>query len=321
MPGAGAGLPPLTEPLPLDGGLSAQLAAAGHEPGGELWTAAALLDAPDALVAAHGAFLAAGARVLLTASYQVSRRGFAARGVLGAEADGLIGRSVRLARAAVAARPAGGEQVWVAGSVGPYGAVLGGGAEYRGRYGVGARELERFHRPRLEALAAAGPDLLALETLPDQDESAVLLRMAPEFGLPVWVSWTIEGDRTRDGRPLEEAFASAVGVPGVVAVGVNCCRPGDVGPAVESAASITGLPVVAYPNSGETWDPVRRRWTGPPTLRPEAVAGWVRAGARLIGGCCRVDAERLAPVAAAVREAAPGTGPASPGTDAAPPFG
>ncbi|MQS09723.1 homocysteine S-methyltransferase family protein, partial [Streptomyces alkaliphilus] len=91
----------------------------------------------------------------------------------------------------------------------------------------------------------------------------------------------------------------------VVAVGVNCCRPEDVGPAVESAASVTGLPVVAYPNSGEVWDPGRGRWTGSPTLRPEAVAQWVRAGARLIGGCCRVDAARLAPLAAAVRAAAP----------------
>ncbi|MCE7080389.1 homocysteine S-methyltransferase [Streptomyces sp. ST2-7A] len=290
--------------MPLDGGLSAQLASAGYEPGGALWTAAALVDAPDALVAAHGAFLAAGARVLLTASYQASRRGFASRGLSDAEADGLIGRSVRLARAAVAARPSPREPVWVAGSLGPYGAALGGGAEYRGRYGVGTREVERFHRPRLGALAAAGPDLIALETLPDQDEGAVLLRMVPDLGIPVWVSWTIEGDRTRDGRPLAEAFALAAGVPGVVAVGVNCCRPEDVGPAVESAAAVTGLPVVAYPNSGEVWDPVRGRWTGAPTPSAEMVGRWVAAGARLIGGCCRVNAARLAPVVAAVRAAA-----------------
>ncbi|MBB0246678.1 homocysteine S-methyltransferase, partial [Streptomyces alkaliphilus] len=208
-PGVGAGTPSFAVPLPLDGGLSAQLAAAGREPHGELWTAAALLDAPEALIAAHGAFLAAGARILLTASYQASRQGLARRGLSAREADEAIARSVRLARAAVAARPAGGEPVWVAGSIGPYGAVLGGGAEYRGRYGLGAGELERFHRPRLAALAAAGPDLIALETLPDQDEGAVLLRMVPELGLPVWVSWTIDGPRTRDGRPMEEAFALA----------------------------------------------------------------------------------------------------------------
>lgn len=301
-------------PLVLDGGLSNQLEAQGCDLSDELWSARLLADDPGQLEAAHTAYARAGARVLITGSYQATYEGFAHRGVGHEEATALLRRSVELARAgaerAAAERTAAGERgagergaepVWVAASVGPYGAMLADGSEYRGRYGLSVAELARFHRPRIEALAAAGPDALALETVPDADEAAALLSAVEGCGVPVWLSYSIAGETTRAGQPLREAFALAAGVDQVIAVGVNCCEPGDADRAVEMAADITGKPVVVYPNSGEEWDATARSWRGRATFDPGRVKAWRDAGARLIGGCCRVGPERIAELAAVVR--------------------
>ncbi|WP_445519314.1 homocysteine S-methyltransferase [Streptomyces sp. NEAU-174] len=291
-------------PLVLDGGLSNQLEAQGCDLSDELWSARLLADDPGQLEAAHTAYARAGARVLITGSYQATYEGFAHRGVGREEATALLRRSVELARTA-AERTAGGERgagpVWVAASVGPYGAMLADGSEYRGRYGLSVAELARFHRPRIEALAAAGPDALALETVPDADEAAAMLSAAEGCGVPVWLSYSIAGETTRAGQPLRDAFALAAGVDQVIAVGVNCCEPGDADRAVEIAAEITGKPVVVYPNSGEEWDATARSWRGRATFDPGRVKAWRDAGARLIGGCCRVGPERIAELAAVVR--------------------
>lgn len=175
--------------------------------------------------------------------------------------------------------------------------MLADGSEYRGRYGLSVADLERFHRPRLEVLAAAAPDVLALETVPDADEAEALLRGVRGLGVPAWLSYSIDGDRTRAGQPLEEAFAAAADVEEVIAVGVNCCVPGDVDSAVATAARVTGKPVVVYPNSGEAWDATARAWVGHSTFAPEQVLAWQQSGARLIGGCCRVGPEAVASIA------------------------
>ncbi|GAA4661657.1 homocysteine S-methyltransferase [Streptomyces chumphonensis] len=281
------------EALVLDGGLSNQLADQGCDLGDALWSARLLVDAPQELARAHAAYVAAGAQVLITGSYQASFEGFARRGVSAEAATRLFARSVALAREAAGERP-----VWVAASVGPYGAVLADGSEYRGRYGLTTRELARFHRSRIEALAAAGPDVLALETVPDVREAEALLRAAEGCGLPVWLSYTVRGELTRAGQPLPEAFAVASGNDQVAAVGVNCCAPEDVAFAVASAAEVTGKPVVAYPNSGERWSRARGGWEGPASFDPRLAVPWRAAGARLIGGCCRVGPDRVARLAA-----------------------
>ncbi|KNE84281.1 MULTISPECIES: homocysteine S-methyltransferase [Streptomyces] len=292
-------------PVVLDGGLSNQLAAQGCDLSDPLWSARLLADDPGQIEAAHTAYLRAGARVLITASYQATFEGFARRGLGRAETAELLRRSVRLARRAVerneversaAERDTAGE-VHVAASVGPYGAMLADGSEYRGRYGLSVRALERFHRPRIEALAEAGPDALALETVPDTDEAEALLAAAEGTGLPVWLSYTVSGAATRAGQPLAEAFRVAAGRGQVIAVGVNCCDPRDADDAVPLAARVTGKPVVVYPNSGETWDAAARDWRGPGTYDPARAPAWRDSGARLIGGCCRVGPERIAEVA------------------------
>lgn len=280
-------------PVVLDGGLATELEARGHDLSDELWSARLLAANPDEILAAHAAFFRAGAAIATTASYQASFEGFRAKGIGRAEAAGLMRRSVELAQSARARVP--GEQArWVAASVGPYGAMLADGAEYRGRYGLGVRELVRFHRPRLEALAEAEPDLLALETVPDADEGAALVEAAETTGLPAWLSYTISGNRTRAGQRLDEAFAVAAGKDAIFAVGVNCCAPAEVAPAIATARAITGKPVVVYPNSGQGWDTDSREWTGESRFTPGESTNWVRAGAKIVGGCCRVGPADIA---------------------------
>ncbi|GAA5045521.1 homocysteine S-methyltransferase [Streptomyces similanensis] len=283
----------------LDGGLSHQLTRAGHDLDDALWSARLLAERPEAVTEAHLAYFTAGADVAITASYQATFEGFARRGVGRERAAALIASSVDLARDAVRRARARGvaRPLWVAASAGPYGAMLADGSEYRGRYGRTVGELERFHRPRLEVLAAARPDVLALETVPDADEARALLRAVRGLGVPAWLSYTVEGARTRAGQPLEEAFGLAADAREVIAVGVNCCAPEDADAAVATAARVTGKPVVVYPNSGETWDAGARAWTGRPSFHPERVTRWRAAGARLIGGCCRVGPETVTEIA------------------------
>ncbi|WP_055695426.1 homocysteine S-methyltransferase, partial [Streptomyces prasinopilosus] len=202
----------------LDGGLSDRLAAAGHDLSDELWSARLLAEDPGAITEAHLSYFEAGADVAITASYQATFEGFARRGIGRDRVAALLALSVGAARTA-ARRARTARPLWVAASVGPYGAMLADGSEYRGRYGLTVAELERFHRPRMEALAAAEPDILALETIPDTDEAEALLRILPGLGIPAWLSYSVTGDRTRAGRPLSDAFALAAGVDEVVAVG------------------------------------------------------------------------------------------------------
>ncbi len=295
-------------PVVLDGGLATELEARGHDLRTALWSARLLRDDPEAIAAVHAAFAAAGAQVTTTASYQATLEGFAAAGLDAAEARFLIARSVTLAREAT---PSG----WVAGSVGPYGALLADGSEYTGAYtapdwpgrtggGLGVRELRAFHRPRMELLADAGADLIACETVPAAHEAEALLAEAQALGVPVWLSLTtVVGEdgvvRTRCGEAAEPVFALARGLDEVVAVGVNCVDPAGLLPAI-AAAGAAGRPVVVYPNSGERWDAGARRWTGGSRFRAHDVGTWVAAGARLIGGCCRVRPDDIAALSAAV---------------------
>lgn len=280
-----------------DGGLATELEARGHDLSDPLWSARLLADDPQAIVAVHAAYFRAGATIATTASYQASFEGFAARGIGRGEAAGLLRRSVELAQAA--REQAGGDGLRVAASVGPYGAALADGSEYRGRYGLSVAALTRWHRPRVEILADAGADVLALETVPDVDEAEALVALVRSIGVPAWLSYTIEGAATRAGQSLADAFAVAAGVAEIVAVGVNCCAPDDVLPAIEAARAV-GKPVIVYPNSGERWD--GRAWTGPRTYSPQLAAQWAAAGASVIGGCCRVGPADIAAVRRTCRQ-------------------
>lgn len=292
----------LDDVLVLDGGLSNALEDRGLELSSDLWTARLLLDEPAQIAAVHHDYYLAGADVATTASYQASVPSLVAAGLTRREAEHAIVTSVGLARgvrdevAQTSGRP-----LLVAASVGPYGAVLADGSEYRGRYGVPPAALRDFHGPRLELLASAGPDLFAVETIPDADEAEVLVPLLDELGLPAWFSYSVAGDATRAGQPLLAAYAVLAASTSIVAAGVNCSAPHDVAGAVRTAVEVTDHPAVAYPNLGETWDSETHTWRGDGAFDIALATGWVSAGARLVGGCCRVGPRHIAELARALR--------------------
>jgi homocysteine S-methyltransferase len=279
-------------PVVLDGGLATLLERHGHDLSSHLWSARLLRDDPAAIERAHREFFESGAEVATTASYQVSFEGFGAEGVDRAEVEQLLRRSVALA---AAARDAVAPAAWVAASVGPYGAVLADGSEYRGDYDLDVAGLRAFHRPRLDVLASTvgdGADVLAIETIPCLAEVEAVLAELDGSGVPAWLSLSAADGLTRAGEPLGEAFAMAAGVAEVIAVGVNCTTPTDA----RSAVAVAGAhgPAVVYPNSGQAWNAESRAWEGRSAFAAADVAAWVSDGARLVGGCCRVGPEDIA---------------------------
>lgn len=277
-------------PVVLDGGLATTLEAAGADLDGALWSARLLVEDPDAVLGAHLAFLRAGAQVCTTASYQASVDGFALLGLDRAAAVAAIRRSVDLAREAVAhwrAESGSAAPRWVAGSVGPYGASRADGSEYTGAYDLDAARLESFHAPRLEALADARVDVVAIETQPRLDEALIALGLARAHGLDPWVSFTTpDGARLPDGTRIVEAVGAARD-DGAFAVGVNCCSPAAAAAALALIAG-TG-PTVAYPNLGDRWDAEARRWV--PRGGPAPLAS---VEADLVGGCCGTSPRDIA---------------------------
>jgi homocysteine S-methyltransferase len=302
--------------LILDGGLGTELERRGADLSDPLWSARLLADDPEAIVATHLAYYRAGAQVATTASYQATFEGFAARLIDRDTAATLMRRSVELAiearrryraettlAAGSAAAPLA--ELLVAASVGPYGAMLADGSEYRGNYGLSVTELRDFHGPRFEVLASSGPDLLALETVPSIDEAQALVQLLEEQpDVLAWLSFTCaDGAHTRRGDPIEEAFDLAEGSARIVAVGVNCTEPAWIQELVERAAARTAKPIVVYPNGGERWNAAGRNWSGPAAnLVSNGVSAWLDAGAQIVGGCCRVGPETIAEIASIVRK-------------------
>jgi homocysteine S-methyltransferase len=295
------------ERIVLDGGLATQLEAQGADLSDALWSARLLVEDPGAIVDAHLAYYRAGARVATTASYQATFEGFARRGISRDEGERLLRLSVALAgeaRERVAAEAPDGPPRFVAASIGPYGAMLADGSEYRGRYGRSVAHLKAFHRDRFRVLGDTDADVLAVETIPEIEEAVALVELLAEMaGAAAWISLSCaDGQRIRSGAPVEEAIAAVAGSPAVLAVGVNCTAPEHVPELVERIAAVTSLPVVVYPNSGEAWDAAGRAWTGSAGtgVDGEAAREWVARGARLVGGCCRVTPAQIASIAGAL---------------------
>ena len=269
----------------VDGGLSTALEELGEQPQGLLWTAAALLDRPEVITAAHRRYVEAGADVVITSSYQASEPGFVAAGLSATDARRVLATTTEVARASGASM--------VACSVGPYGAYLANGSEYRGDYETPWGDIRAFHRARLEVLVDTGPDLFAIETIPLVAEAEVVVEELRRLtDAPAWLTFSCaDASRTCGGDLFADA-ASRV-APAVQAVGVNCTAPGFVEPLLRSAT--VDVPFVVYPNHGAAWDADHKCWIGPTggAELPGLVPAWLDAGARLIGGCCGVGTEGI----------------------------
>lgn len=295
----------------LDGALATELEQRGCDLRDPLWSAKVLLEAPELIRQVHLDYFRAGADGVITASYQASVEGFARRGIAQTEALALIRRSVDLAREArdtFWADPAhrlGRPRPFVAASVGPYGAFLANGSEYRGDYGLGEAALIEFHRPRLAALLAAGPDILACETLPCLLEAQALVRLLAEFPeASTWISFSArDSAHTCHGERLADCAAVLDACPQVAAIGVNCTAPGYIPDLIDAIRAATDKPIVVYPNSGENYDATHQCWQGTSTIATfaEQAREWAAHGARVIGGCCRTGPAHIRALAAWAR--------------------
>jgi homocysteine S-methyltransferase len=299
-------------PMLLDGGLATELERRGHDVSGPLWSAAVLRTAPEAIEQLHYDYFAAGANCAITASYQASFEGFAAAGLDADETTALLRRSVELALCARDRyrrdHPEARRPLYVAASVGPYGAISHDGAEYRGDYGLPVAELIDFHARRFRILAAAGADWLACETIPVMAEAQALAALlADQPDTAAWMSFTsADGIHTSHGEPLADCARLLDPIPNVIAVGVNCVRPEIVGAAIRALRSGTDKAIVVYPNSGENRDGQTHDWQG--ARGDESLASrapqWIQDGARLVGGCCRIGPREIAELSAVCRSGA-----------------
>jgi homocysteine S-methyltransferase len=280
-------------PLILDGGLSTALEELGNTLNTTLWSGELLQSHSDEIRAAHKLFVDAGAQILITSSYQISYPGCLARGWSEQEVTDALLRSTELARF---------PGVRVAASVGPYGAYLADGSEYRGNYGKSLDELKDFHRPRLRVLLESRPDLLAVETIPELLEARAILDLFTELNstIPFYISFSCkDATSISSGEGFADAAQLVLASPLAVGVGINCTAPALITPLMESAGG--DGPFILYPNSGRTWDAVAKIWQGPTgaSFEKSDIERWKSLGVILIGGCCGVgprDIAELAPL-------------------------
>ncbi len=302
----------------LDGGLATELENRGESLDHPLWSANILLSDPAKIASVHGAYFAAGADVAITSSYQATFEGLQATGLGRQEAEQVLRRSVSVALEArqhfwdIAQNRIGRLRPLVAASIGPYGAFLHDGSEYRGDYGIGRAALKEFHRMRFRVLAESGADLLACESIPSLLEADALCGLLAETAtIPAWVSFTCKDDaHISDGTPFADAVALVSQTASVVAVGLNCTAPRFVNALLEKARRVTERPLVAYPNSGEIYDSTACAWRSTSDLGTieNAAHGWFERGARLIGGCCRTTPETIRGIRHALTSASPACG-------------
>jgi len=289
--------------LILDGGLATALEAQGHDLNDPLWSAKLLIEAPDAIRAQHLAFLKAGADCIATATYQASLAGFRQRGLNDAEGRRLLTLAVTLATEVRAefwrdeSQRKGRMLPVVAASVGPYGAYLADGSEYRGDYDISDDQLYDFHRDRWQVLAASGADLLACETIPSGREAVVLLRLMQETpARRAWLSFSCrDGLHLCDGTPLRDVVRLCHAEPSVAAVGINCTAPQHIPSLIAEARRQTDKMVLVYPNLGEQYDAVSKTWQTEANHGDwlDAADRWVSLGASGVGGCCRIGPEMI----------------------------
>jgi len=272
----------------LDGGLSTALENNGNKLTTSLWTGELILVNPSEITKAHLDFINAGADIIITSSYQISYLGCSKRGWSESKTDQVLRGSTQLAKDAVLKS---GKSVKVASSIGPYGAALADGSEYKGNYGVTKSALKDFHARRLEVLISTSPDLLALETMPDTFEVELLLELLSDCPIPYWVSYSCKaGNQTNAGQSFTEAVSLA---KDAMAVGINCTAPELITDLLLSAEGVK--PFVVYPNSGRSWNAKTKEWEGSSETGFDEllIKSWISAGAQIIGGCCGIGADEI----------------------------
>jgi S-methylmethionine-dependent homocysteine/selenocysteine methylase len=298
-------IPMPERPILLDGGMGRELRRRGVPILETIWSANALLVAPDTVRQVHRDYIDAGAEVITINTYGVIRSDLAKEGI----EDRFRSLNMQAAELARRARDESGKHVAIAGSLPPL----------RGSYRpdlVGSfDEIEPLYREQAECLAPY-VDLFICETMSSAHEALAAATAACSTGRPVWVSWTLHEDnsgRLRSEEGIDEA-ASAIAELPVQAHLVNCCSPESIEAAMPALAKL-GKPAGAYANA---FRPVPKSWTldgktdgdGLLPLRDDLdpehyathAAHWLDSGARVIGGCCGTGPEHIARLGQLLKE-------------------
>lgn len=287
--------------LVLDGAMATELEKRGVNTDSQLWSAAALINHPQAVKDVHRSYFEAGADVAITNTYQANLDSFQQIGFTPRQASKMVTNAVKLAQEvrtefysnlSTQERQKRAKYPLIAGSVGPFGAYLADGSEYTGDYDLSEGEYLEFHEPRMRLLDAAGIDLFAFETQPNFEEAKTIANLletkfANRTG---WLSFSIkDAKHLCDGTPLEEAVAYFNDYPQITAIGVNCTRMENIEEAVKTIRSVTEKPIVVYPNNGDIYNPETKKWKPDPSSQSfsDLAPKWLNAGATIIGGCCR----------------------------------
>lgn len=287
----------------LDGAMSTPLERLGADTNNDLWTAKALIDNEELVYEVHKMYFEAGADLIITDTYQANVQAFEKVGYSEKEARNLIKKAVKIAqKARDDYENRTGKHNYIAGTIGPYGAYLTNGSEYRGDYELSVEEYQQFHLPRIEELVNAEVDILAIETQPKLDEVLAILELLKEKypQQKVYVSYTLSDDDTiSDGTPLPRAIHELEDYSQVIAVGINCVKLELVEPALKNMKEITDKHLIVYPNSSAVYDPKSKTWSQPKTSATfeELIPNWYEAGARIIGGCCTTGPKEIKAVA------------------------
>lgn len=283
--------------LITDGAAGTHLESMGCDLNDELWTAKVLKDSPELIKQLHRDYFQAGADFGVTVSYQATIDGYLNKGLTRAEAVDLIKASATLL---LEAR----DEWWeaegkdenrlypiAAASIGPYGAFLADGSEYRGDYELSKEQLRQFHQERIEILWSQGVDLIAAETIPRLDEALVIAEIVQELDAKCWVSFSAQNDsQICNGQNISECIRALEQFDCVVAVGVNCTAPQFIGGLVEKIKTETNKMIIVYGNLGNSYDPNTKTWCkhnkDGATSYLDYAQQWKALGAQIIGGCC-----------------------------------
>jgi homocysteine S-methyltransferase len=292
--------------LVLDGAMATELEHAGCDLNHSLWSARVMIESPEHIAAVHRSYLEAGCDLIASATYQASIPGFVAEGFSTAAAEELFSQTIRLAsrerdRFVRERQIASEDEPLVAISLGPFGAYLADGSEYRGNYAATLPEIEHFHVERLarvaEEIRTGHADLVAIETVPSLTEARLCARILESLQIPGWISFSCkDGRSTCEGQDIEECARVLDAATSVIGVGVNCSRPEFMAELLEGLGRGTDKPLLAYPNSGEVYNAHTHSWHGDSILSDveTGAARWRAAGASVIGGCCRTTPSDIA---------------------------
>ncbi|ODV63980.1 Homocysteine S-methyltransferase [Ascoidea rubescens DSM 1968] len=319
----------------FDGAMGTELEKRGVDVSNPLWSTIALLNNPSTIKEIHMDYLKSGSNILITSTYQTSIRGLIQYDKLyfsvKQNCDDVINKSVELANNAKIEYLQNQIQnqiqnqktikpLFIAGSIGPYGAFLSDGSEYTGNYGdISIGELKKFHYERLKLLILnKNCDFLILETMPNFLEIKVLtelievdLKQKLSVNKPYILSVSIKDPyHLADGTSISLVTdylnnKNFFDDGNLISIGSNCLPLKNSVSFIKNLKNAIpdGFPISIYPNSGEIYDGVKKSWSPDSEIlgkekldqyKLENISKtWVTNGARIIGGCCRVGPQDI----------------------------